>query len=77
VLVGHTKAVKAVTPVVIAGRVLLASGSADRTVRLWDPVNEATVLSIPVYHPVFDCTQIADTLGVGLAAGIVVMSLNV
>ncbi|MEV0131621.1 trypsin-like peptidase domain-containing protein [Dactylosporangium sp. NPDC050688] len=77
VLTGHTDAVNVVLPVPVDGYPFLASGSSDRTVRLWDPLMEATVISIPVYHKVLACTQVSNTLAIGVAAGIITVSLHV
>ena len=45
VLEGHTDIVYAVTSCNVEGRVLVLSGSADKTVRMWDPA-DGTELSV-------------------------------
>jgi hypothetical protein len=49
---------------------LLASGSDDRTVRIWDPQVPASLLTIPTHYPVGCVGQIVGVLAVGLDAGI-------
>ena len=63
--------------VTVGGRDLLASASADRTVRLWDPVTGTAVLVIPVYHAALAVTAIGDQLVSGLSAGVLVVRLGV
>jgi WD40 repeat protein len=75
-LAGHTGTVNVVTALELGGRMYLLSGGSDRTLRLWDPTTQATVLSIPVYHPVLDCTAVGATLAVALSAGVLAIDLR-
>jgi len=57
-LTGHTDQVRAVCQVRTAdGRVLLASGAHDHTIRLWNPVNSAPIQTIPLGIPVHALSQ--------------------
>ena len=44
---GHEDIVNCVCPISLGGTILLASGSNDRTVRIWDPAKGASALVIP------------------------------
>ena len=62
-LTGHTKSVLAVAAVLLPdGRTLLATGSDDRTVRLWDPAT-----GTPVGDPLTGHTASVEAMG-GAAA---------
>jgi WD40 repeat protein len=74
--VGHTGTVNVVTSVDLGGRTYLVSGSSDRTLRVWDPATEATVISVPVYHPVLDCTSVGYTIAAALSAGVLTIDLR-
>ncbi len=75
VLEGHTGEVNGVCPVTVAGQTLMASGG-DGTVRIWDPQTGACLLTLPTHHPTLAVTWAAESLAVGLAAGILVIKLN-
>ena len=76
VLEGHQDPVSAVCPVTVAGRDLLASGSDDRTVRVWDPATGGIRLTIPVYYEALALAEVARLLCIGLSGGILVIELS-
>jgi WD40 repeat protein len=55
---------------------LLATGSDDETLRLWDPVDGSCVLTVPVHHAVSAVTLVAGSLAVGLEAGVLVIKFE-
>jgi WD40 repeat protein len=57
----------------VAGRPLLASGGNDGAVRIWDPETGACPLTIPTHYPPHAVTWVADSLAIGLGAGILVI----
>ena len=67
---------RAVCLVTVAGRALLASGSDDRTVRLWDPASSLPLITIPVHYPALAVSEAASLLAIGLDAGMLVIKLN-
>ena len=58
------------------GRQLLASGSEDRTVRIWDPEEGMPLLSVPTHYTVMAVVQVADSLAIGLITGILMIKLG-
>ena len=75
-LTGHTGPVYAVCTVQAGDHTLLATGSDDKTVRLWDPADATCVLTVPVHHAVRGMTQVADSLAIGLEAGVLVIKFE-
>ncbi|MGX6600541.1 hypothetical protein ACWKSP_00170 [Micromonosporaceae bacterium Da 78-11] len=75
-LAGHTSRITAVCPVRVNGRTLIASTSHDGTARVWNPVTGSLELTIPVHHEAITCVGAADRLIIGLAAGVLAVSLN-
>ncbi|MGI5239660.1 hypothetical protein [Dactylosporangium sp. CA-139066] len=75
-LVGHTGTVNVVTSLTFEGQAYLISGGSDRTLRVWDPASATTVLSIPLYHPVLDCTCVGLTVATALSAGVLALDLH-
>ena len=57
-------------------RALLATGGDDRTVRLWDLVDGRCVVTVPVHLAVMTITSVADSLAVGLDAGLLVIKFE-
>jgi WD40 repeat protein len=55
---------------------LLASASDDRTVWIWDPKTGRCVLTLPAYHAAIAITSVAESVGIGLDAGILVIELG-
>ena len=60
----------------VAGQELLASVDDDGTVRIWDPETGACPLAIPTHYPPQAATWVAESLAIGLGAGILVIKLN-
>lgn len=56
-------------------RPLLASASADRTVRLWDPATAAGRLTLPVRAPALAVSECDHALGIGVQTGVVVVDI--
>jgi WD40 repeat protein len=65
-----------VSPVTWHGRDGLASASRDATVRIWDPAAGTCVLTIPTHHPSLTAVSVDGLLAIGLAAGVLVLDLN-
>ena len=71
---GTERSVLARWHTVVNGRDLLAIGSDDRTVRVWDLQTGACVLTPPVYHLALAVAWVAEALAVGLDTGILVIN---
>jgi WD40 repeat protein len=55
---------------------MLASGSQDRTVKIWDLTTSSLYVSIPVHYPALACVESSGYLYVGLTAGSIALDLN-
>ncbi|HXZ75349.1 MAG TPA: hypothetical protein VEH31_31390, partial [Streptosporangiaceae bacterium] len=73
VLKGHRGEVCDVFPLIVAGKELLASAGTDGTVRIWDPQTGACPLIIPTFYPGEAITWVAQSLAIGLGAGILMI----
>jgi WD40 repeat protein/DNA-binding SARP family transcriptional activator len=73
---GTLAGVNGVCPVTTAGKELLASVDNDGTVRIWDPETGTCPLAIPTHYPPQAATWVAESLAIGLGAGILVIKLN-
>jgi WD40 repeat protein len=59
------------------GTTLLASASADRTVRVWDPATGHPRQFIPVHHEAYALATLdAGTLAIGLSSGLLMLDLR-
>ncbi|HEV2375455.1 MAG TPA: WD40 repeat domain-containing protein [Streptosporangiaceae bacterium] len=76
VLTGHTGKVNAVCTIQARDRTLLVTASNDKTVRLWNPADGTCALTVPVHHPALAVTPVADSLAVGLAEGMLVLTFE-
>lgn len=74
-LSGHTDTVTSLCTIVWRDRVLLASASLDRTVRLWAADEGIAELVIPVSHPAIACVNSAGYLIVGVTVGVIAIDL--
>jgi WD40 repeat protein len=76
VLRGHDGYVNAVCTMPAGGRTLLASAGDDRRVRLWDPQTGTRTATVPTHYAALAVTGVADSLAIGLDAGVLVISLD-
>jgi WD40 repeat protein len=77
-LTGHTGSVTAVAAVLLPdGRTLLATGSNDHTVRLWDPTTGATVHSVSLGQSVRCLAAVGSGLCVGTLQTMLFLDLHV
>jgi WD40 repeat protein len=76
VLQAHEDRVRALCAVDVGGRAWLATGGDDRAVRVWDPADGRCVVTVPVHHAVMAITSVADSLAVGLEAGLIVIKFE-
>ncbi|MFE3451829.1 trypsin-like peptidase domain-containing protein [Nonomuraea sp. NPDC059194] len=74
-LIGHASAVTATCVVTTQAGRAIATGSSDRTVRLWEPTSGALLRVIPVQHEVHAICEVPGGLAVGLSAGLLVLEL--
>jgi hypothetical protein len=56
----------------MAGKELLASAG-DGMVRVWDPETGTCPLTVPTHYPAEAATWVAESLAIGLGAGILVI----
>ena len=56
---------------------LLASAGDDGTVRIWDPETGTCLLTVPTHYPAQATAWVAESLAIGLGAGILVIEPNV
>jgi WD40 repeat protein len=75
-LKGHLDNVRTVCPMTVDGRSLLASGSDDRSVRIWDPESKTTEIVIPTPYPIREIAPLADLLAIALDGGILLVKIN-
>lgn len=76
VLRGHDGYVNAVCTMPAGGRTLPASAGDDRRVRLWDPQTGTRTATVPTHYAALAVTGVADSLAIGLDAGVLVISLD-
>ncbi len=74
---GPLVGVNSMCPVIMAGRALLASVDDDGTVRVWNPRTGACLLTVPTRYPPQAVTWVAESLAIGLGAGILVIRPDV
>jgi hypothetical protein len=58
------------------GRTPLTSAGDDRRVRLWDPQDRTRTATVPTHYAALAVTDVADSLAIGLDAGVLVISLD-
>ena len=65
-----------VCQVAVVGQDLLASGSEDETVPVWDPATGASLLTIPTPYRITAVHEVATLLAIGYDFGVLVMELD-
>jgi WD40 repeat protein len=75
-LTGHTSRVLVICAFVLIDTTYLASGSDDRTVRIWDPARDTPTLVIPTRDPVYSLAYADELLFIGTGAGLMAVRLN-
>jgi len=73
VLEGHRAEVNDVCQVAVDGKELLASAGDDGMVRMWDLETGACPLTVPTHYPGQATAWAAESLAIGLGAGILVI----
>jgi len=76
-LTGHQDWISAICTVTIADHGLLVTAGRDRTTRVWDPGSGVCLLTVPTHYATNAVTWIADSLAIGLDAGILVIKVNI
>jgi WD40 repeat protein len=77
VLDGHTGPVRALSALTLGTQRLIASAAEDRTVRIWDWDSSRNLLELPIHYPA-QTTMIVDrTLIVGMASGLIALTLSI
>jgi WD40 repeat protein/DNA-binding SARP family transcriptional activator len=77
ILEANRVGVNGVCPVRMAEKERLACADDDGTVRIWDPETGACSLAIPTHYSPLAATWVAESLAIGLGAGILVIKLNI
>jgi hypothetical protein len=75
-LAGHDGYVNAVCTMPAGGHTLLACDGNDRRARLRDPQTGTRTATVPAHHAPHAVTTVADSLAIGLDAGVLVISLD-
>ena len=72
----HIGAVTATCEVGAATNRWLATGSDDKTVRLWDPHSGRSMWRLPLHREVLSMTGVGQLLVVGTETGVVTVSIR-
>ena len=75
-LQGHTAGVTGICGLICDGRALLATNSYDRTLRIWDPAQQAMTLVVPTRDEALSVAHADGTLVVGTTNGNLAIQLD-